>query len=66
MNEELTKRILSSIVLIPFALFFIIKGSFIFNCFILICLLIIIYEWNKISKNIIIKFLGFLFILITS
>jgi len=63
MNEELIKRILSSIVLIPFVLFFIIKGSFIFNFFILICLLIVIYEWNKISKNIILKFLGFIFIL---
>ena len=63
MNEELIKRILSSIILIPFVLFFIIKGSFIFNCFILICSLIIIYEWNKISKNIILKFLGFVFIL---
>tara|TARA_B100000035_G_scaffold285546_1_gene269196 strand:- start:193 stop:837 length:645 start_codon:yes stop_codon:yes gene_type:complete len=63
MNEELIKRILSSIVLIPFVLFFIIKGSFIFNFFILICLLIVIYEWNKISNNIILKFLGFIFIL---
>ena len=63
MNEELIKRILSSIVLIPFVLFFIIEGSFIFNCFILICLLIVIYEWNKISNNIILKFLGFIFIL---
>ena len=63
MNEELIKRILSSIVLIPFVLFFIIEGSFIFNFFILICLLIVIYEWNKISNNIILKFLGFIFIL---
>ena len=62
-NKELIKRILSSIVLIPFVLFFIIKGSFIFNFFILICLLIVIYEWNKISNNIILKFLGFIFIL---
>ena len=51
MNKELIKRILSSITLIPVALFFIIKGSFLFNFFILICFLITSYEWHKMSKK---------------
>ena len=34
MKIELIKRIISSIILIPTALFFIIKGSFLFNFFI--------------------------------
>ena len=33
MNNELLKRILSSIIIIPVVLFFIIKGSFLFNLF---------------------------------
>ena len=51
MKKELFKRIISSIILIPIALFFILKGSFLFNFFILICLIITSYEWHKMSKN---------------
>ena len=51
MKQELFKRIISSIILIPIALFFILKGSFLFNFFILICLIITSYEWHKMSKN---------------
>ena len=51
MNKELTKRILSSLILIPVAIFVIIEGSFIFNFFILICFLITSYEWRKMSRN---------------
>ena len=51
MNQELFKRILSSIILIPIALFFIIKGTYFFNFFILICLFISIYEWHNMSKK---------------
>ncbi len=63
MNEELIKRIFSSIILIPFVLFFLIKGSLIFNFFLLTCLIIAVYEWNNMSKNLIYKFLGFIFLL---
>jgi len=48
-NKELKKRILSSFILIPLVLFFIIEGSFLFNFFILICFLIALYEWHKMS-----------------
>ncbi len=51
MTNEITKRILSSIILIPMVLFFIIKGSFYFNFFIFICFLVTIYEWYKMNKK---------------
>ena len=51
MKKELQKRILSSLVLIPTALIFIIKGSYFFNFFILICLFVSIYEWHNMSKK---------------
>ena len=64
-KDELIKRILSSIILIPTVLFFIIKGSFLFNFFIFICFLITTYEWLKLSKNNLLKFLGTIFIIIS-
>ena len=65
MNEELSKRILSSIVLVPLAFFFIIKGSILFNLFILICFIITSYEWHKISKQKSYNFIGYIFIIIS-
>ena len=63
MKQELIKRILSSIILIPLALFFIIKGSFLFIFFILICFLIIAYEWHMMRKKKSFYLLGFLFLI---
>ena len=64
-KEEIIKRILSSIILIPTVFFFIIKGSFLFNFFIFICFLITTYEWLKLSKNNLLKFFGIIFIVIS-
>ena len=64
-KEEIIKRILSSIILLPTVLFFIIKGSFLFNFFIFICFLITTYEWLKLSKKNLLKFLGTIFIVIS-
>ena len=64
-KEEIIKRILSSIILLPTVLFFIIKGSFLFNFFIFICFLITTYEWLKLSKNNLFKVLGVIFIVIS-
>ena len=61
MSQELVKRIISSIILIPIALFFIIKGGILFNLFILLCFLITIYEWHSMSKKKSYKILGFCF-----
>ena len=63
MNQELIKRILSSIVLIPVALFFIIKGAFLFIFFISICFCIIAYEWHMMRKKKPYYLLGFLFLI---
>ena len=63
MNNELIKRILSSIILIPIALFFIIKGSLLFNFFIIICFLITVYEWHNMSKNKPYNIFGHIFLL---
>ena len=64
-KEEIIKRILSTIILIPTVLFFIIKGSFLFNFFIFICFLITTYEWLKLSKNNLFKVFGTIFIVIS-
>jgi phosphatidate cytidylyltransferase len=51
MTHELQKRILSSIILIPISLFLIIKGSYLFNLFLLICFVITIFEWDKMRRT---------------
>ena len=65
MKKELAKRIISSVILIPFALFFIIKGSFLFNFFICICFLITSYEWHMMTKKKKYSIFGFLFLIIS-
>lgn len=62
MSQELTKRILSSLILIPTTLFFIIKGSVLFVFFTSICLIVIIYEWHMMTKKKPYKIFGFIFI----
>ena len=63
MDKELFKRILSSITLIPVVLFFIIKGSLMFILLITLCFLIVVYEWNNLSKKKSYNILGIIFIL---
>ena len=63
MKKELIKRILSSIILIPIALFFIIKGSFLFNFFISICFLITLFEWHMMRKNKSFYLIGIIFLI---
>ena len=62
-NKELQKRILSSIILLPLALYFIMTGSFYLIFFTIICFFVSIYEWNKMVKKIEFKFLGTLFLI---
>ena len=63
MTQEITKRIISSTILIPTALFFIIKGTFYFNLFMIICLFITAYEWFMMSKNKSYHLFGHIFLL---
>ena len=51
MKNELLKRILSSIFLIPLIIFLILEGSFVFIFFIIICFFISSYEWLNMSKK---------------
>ncbi len=57
------KRLLSSLLLVPIALFFIIKGTYFFIFFILICFLVSSYEWFLMSKNKKYNLPGFAFII---
>jgi len=63
MKKEFIKRLLSSAILIPIAFFFIIKGSFFFNFFLLICFIITSYEWNMMSKKKTYNIFGHMFLL---
>ena len=65
MKQEFQKRVISSIILIPIAFYFIIKGSIFFNFFISICLLITLYEWHMMSKKKSYYIVGLIFILIS-
>lgn len=65
MSGELLKRIFSSFILIPFSIFIILIGSFYFNIFLLICLIISIYEWNNMSKKLLLKIFGFFFLILS-
>ena len=65
MSKELVKRILSSIILLPLVFYFLTSGSFLLNLFIVLCLIITFYEWNKMSKNKFYKIFGFIFLLFT-
>ena len=61
--NNLSKRILSSVLLLPLALFFIIKGSFFFNFFICVCFLFTSYEWHMMTKKKNYRVFGFLFLI---
>ena len=64
MIKEFEKRLLSSIILIPIAIFFIIQGSVFFTFFLSILFLITSYEWFKVNKkNNLFKILGIFFLL---
>tara|TARA_B100000131_G_scaffold312327_1_gene346264 strand:- start:399 stop:1037 length:639 start_codon:yes stop_codon:yes gene_type:complete len=63
MKNEFFKRLLSSIILIPLALFCIVEGSLIFIVFISFCFLIIFYEWHRMSKKKSYYILGYIFLI---
>ena len=65
MKKELALRIISSIILIPLSLFLIIKGSIVFNFFIISCFIVSSYEWHTMSKNNSYHLPGFIFLLLS-
>ena len=60
--NELQKRILSSIILIPIAIFFILQGILFFAFFLSILFLITSYEWIKMNNIDFIKIIGVFYI----
>ena len=65
MRSEFVKRIMSSIFLLPLIFFFIIKGSYLFNIFLLLTLIIAVYEWHNMTKNKSYYIFGFIFLLLS-
>ena len=64
MIKEFEKRLLSSFILIPIAIFFIIQGSVFFTFFLSILFLASSYEWfNMSKKNNLLKLSGIIFLL---
>ena len=64
MIKEFEKRLLSSFILIPIVIFFIIQGSVFFIFFLSILFLATSYEWLKMNiKNNLLKLLGVIFLL---
>ena len=63
MDKEFVKRFISSIILIPTVFYIVIKGLILFNFFILICFIITLYEWFKMSKKKSYSYPGYIFII---
>jgi len=63
MENELKKRILSSIILFPIIFFFVIKGSYYFLFLLIISLAIASYEWHILAKKKPYYILGFIFLI---
>ena len=63
MMKEIEKRLITSLILVPISIFFIIKGSIFFIFFLSILFLASSYEWLMMSKkNYLLKFLGIIFL----
>ena len=63
MLKEFEKRLLSSLILIPIAIFFIIQGSVFFIFFLSLFFLATSYEWIKMTKqNNFMKIFGIIFL----
>ena len=66
MKKEFEKRVLSSLIIIPTAFFFIIKGSVFFIFFLGVFFLATSYEWLKMNKKNSLKLLGIIYLLATT
>ena len=61
-SNNLSKRLISSIIITPLALFFIVKGSFLFTFFISVCFIITSYEWHTMTKKKNYNIVGYFFL----
>ena len=55
-------RLISSIILLPSTFYIILKGGYLFNFFLIICLFFSIYEWCKLKNNKLIIFFGIIYL----
>ena len=60
--KDLLSRSISALIILPFSLFFILKGGYFFISFLIICLTLSLIEWNNMIKNKTLNILGNLFI----
>ena len=65
MNDEFLKRIVSSLILLPLAIYIIIYGKILFKIFLIICLIVALYEWTSMKKNKLLNLSGLFFLLFT-
>ena len=65
MKNNFLKRLISSLFIIPVVFFIIFKDDYLFNLFLMMCLIISLYEWNKMIINQFFKILGIFFILMS-
>ena len=63
MSIEFIKRLVSSIILLPLAFYFIIQGSFLLIFFTVICFIVACLEWHMMSKKKSYYIYGFLFLI---
>ena len=63
MTNELSKRVLSSIIILPIFTYIVVKGSFYFSIFLFICFLVSVYEWQKMDVSKILKSFGIFFLI---
>ena len=61
-SKELQKRILSSLVLIPLSIFFILQENIFFLFFLIILFLATSFEWIKMNKKDVIKIIGIFYL----
>jgi len=65
MNNELSKRIITSVFLSGLSIFFIINGPLLFSLFLIIILYLSILEWRNLSVSKISYFLGISFLILS-
>ena len=65
MNNELSKRIITSVFLSGLSIFFIINGPFLFSLFLIIILYLSILEWRNLSVSTTSYFLGISFLILS-
>ena len=62
MDKELSKRLLSSILILPIVFMCIIAGSYYFNFLIVISFIMSVYEWNLMNKKKFYRVYGLIFL----